>query len=269
MLVASALIVFFLIGRMFYLQIIKGSYYSRQAEGNRTRYTRILAPRGIIYDCNGEELANNQPGFMVSLAHRNTGYRDETIERLSELVHIPVDKIKETINLHGGSAEPIRIVRNAPPDVVAKVEENLRYLPDVMIEVQPVRTYPNKELAVHALGYVGEVSEYEIEQGVYENLKAGDIIGKFGLKAIMISTCAVRTAVTERKSTSMAALSRSWTRWNQSLVKGWCLLLTLSSSVSLKPPSTGSSKPLEPAVPPSWSLIPITGNQGPCFPTWF
>ena len=158
MLVASALIVFFLIGRMFYLQIIKGSYYSRQAEGNRTRYTRILAPRGIIYDCNGEELANNQPGFMVSLAHRNTGYRDETIERLSELVHIPVDKIKETINLHGGSAEPIRIVRNAPPDVVAKVEENLRYLPDVMIEVQPVRTYPNKELAVHALGYVGEVS---------------------------------------------------------------------------------------------------------------
>lgn len=183
MLVASALIVFFLIGRMYYLQIIKGSYYSRQAEGNRTRYTRILAPRGIIYDCNGEELANNQPGFMVSLAHRNTGYRDETIERLSELVHIPVDKIKETINLHGGSAEPIRIVRNAPPDVVAKVEENLRYLPDVMIEVQPVRTYPNKELAVHALGYVGEVSEYEIEQGVYENLKAGDIIGKFGLES--------------------------------------------------------------------------------------
>ena len=120
---------------------------------------------------------------MVSLAHRNTGYRDETIERLSELVHIPVDKIKETINLHGGSAEPIRIVRNAPPDVVAKVEENLRYLPDVMIEVQPVRTYPNKELAVHALGYVGEVSEYEIEQGVYENLKAGDIIGKFGLES--------------------------------------------------------------------------------------
>ena len=74
-------------------------------------------------------------------------------------------------------------MRNAPPDVVAKVEENLRYLPDVMIEVQPVRTYPNKELAVHALGYVGEVSEYEIEQGVYENLKAGDIIGKFGLES--------------------------------------------------------------------------------------
>jgi len=183
MLVASALIIFFLIGRMFYLQIIRGSYYSRQAEGNRTRYTRIAAPRGIIYDCNGEELANNKPGFNVSLARRNDGYRDETLERLAALTKVPVDKIRETIKLHGGSAEPIRIVRNAPPAMVAQVEENLRYLPDVMIEVQPVRNYPNKELAVHALGYVGEVSEYEISQGVYTDLKAGDIIGKFGLES--------------------------------------------------------------------------------------
>ena len=218
----------------------QGSYYSRQAEGNRTRYTRILAPRGIIYDCNGEELANNQPGFMVSLAHRNTGYRDETIERLSELVHIPVDKIKETINLHGGSAEPIRIVRNAPPDVVAKVEENLRYLPDVMIEVQPVRTYPNKELAVHALGYVAKSVNMKSNRVFMKTSKQVTSSVNLAWKAIMISTCAVRTAVTERKSTSMAALSRSWTRWNQSLVKGWCLLLTLSSSVSLKPPSTAA-----------------------------
>jgi penicillin-binding protein 2 len=183
MLVASALIIFLLIGRMFYLQIIRGSYYSRQAEGNRTRYTRIAAPRGIIYDCNGEELANNKPGFMVSLAHRNDGYKEETLDRLSTLIHMPVSKIKETIELHGGSAEPIRLVRNASPDVVAQVEENLRYLPDVMLEVQPVRNYPNKDLAVHALGYVGEVSEYEISQGVYSDLKVGDTIGKFGLES--------------------------------------------------------------------------------------
>jgi penicillin-binding protein 2 len=182
MLVVSALIIFLLIARMFYLQIVRGSYYSRQAEGNRTRYTRILAPRGIIYDCNGEELANNTPGFMVSLAWHSS-YKDETLERISTIIRMPVDKIKETIKLHGSSAEPIRLVRNAPPDMVARVEENLRYLPDIMLEVQPVRTYPNKELAVHTLGYVGEVSEYEIEQGIYDNLKAGDIIGKFGLES--------------------------------------------------------------------------------------
>ncbi|MDD6569070.1 penicillin-binding protein 2 [Acidaminococcus timonensis] len=182
MMVAGFLVILTLIGRMFYLQIIKGSYYRRQAEGNRTRYTRILAPRGIIYDCNGEELANNKPGVMVSLVRQTGAYKEETLERLSQLLNIPVADIKETIRLSGGSSEPIRLVRNASPEVVDKVEENLRYLPGVMLEVQPVRNYPNKQLAVHALGYVGEISDYEIEQGAYSDLKAGDIIGKFGLE---------------------------------------------------------------------------------------
>lgn len=182
MMVTGFLVILILIGRMFYLQIIKGSYYRRQAEGNRTRYTRILAPRGIIYDCNGEELANNKPGVMVSLVRQTGAYKEETLERLSQLLNIPVADIKETIRLSGGSSEPIRLVRNASPEVVDKVEENLRYLPGVMLEVQPVRNYPNKQLAVHALGYVGEISDYEIEQGAYIDLKAGDIIGKFGLE---------------------------------------------------------------------------------------
>lgn len=182
MMVTGFLVILILIGRMFYLQIIKGSTYRRQAEGNRTRYTRILAPRGIIYDCNGEELANNKPGVMVSLVRQTGAYKEETLERLSQLLHIPVAEIKETIRLSGGSSEPIRLVRNASPEVVDKVEENLRYLPGVMLEVQPVRNYPNKQLAVHALGYVGEISDYEIEQGAYSDLKAGDIIGKFGLE---------------------------------------------------------------------------------------
>lgn len=182
MMVTGILVILILIGRMFYLQIVKGSTYRRQAEGNRTRYTRILAPRGIIYDCNGEELANNKPGVMVSLVRQTGAYKEETLERLSQLLNIPVAEIKETIRLSGGSSEPIRLVRNASPEVVDKVEENLRYLPGVMLEVQPVRNYPNKQLAVHALGYVGEISDYEIEQGAYSDLKAGDIIGKFGLE---------------------------------------------------------------------------------------
>lgn len=182
MMVTGFLVILILIGRMFYLQIIKGSTYRRQAEGNRTRYTRILAPRGIIYDCNGEELANNKPGVMVSLVRQTGAYKEETLERLSQLLNIPVAEIKETIRLSGGSSEPIRLVRNASPEVVDKVEENLRYLPGVMLEVQPVRNYPNKQLAVHVLGYVGEISDYEIEQGAYSDLKAGDIIGKFGLE---------------------------------------------------------------------------------------
>lgn len=184
MMFAAIAIILLLIGRMAFLQIYKGNFYYRQAEGNRTRYTRIIAPRGVIYDCNGEELVNNKPGFVVSLM-RNTGskYAPEVLERLSIILKMPVSRIQEIIEKSSGTYEPIRLLRDAPPDVVTKIEENIKDLQGVMLEVQPLRTYVNKELAVHALGYVGEISEYEIEQGEYKELKAGDIIGKFGLES--------------------------------------------------------------------------------------
>jgi penicillin-binding protein 2 len=182
MMAAATVIIFILIGRMAYLQLYKGTYYESRAEGNRTRYTRIIAPRGIIYDCNGEVLVDNKPGFMVSLARSGEGFKPEIIARLSTIINMPQDKIKKMIEENSGSAEPIRLIRNASPEIVTKVEENIRFLPGVLLEVQPVRTYLNKSLAVHTLGYVGEISEYEIEQGVYKELKAGDIVGKFGLE---------------------------------------------------------------------------------------
>ncbi len=182
MMVAAAAIIFILIGRMAYLQLYRGDYYESRAEGNRTRFTRIIAPRGIIYDCNGEVLVDNKPGFMVSLARSGDGYKPELINRLATIINMPQDKIKTIIEDSKGSAEPVRLIRNASPDIVTKVEENIRFLPGVLLEVQPVRTYLNKDLAVHTLGYVGEISEYEIEQGVYKELKAGDIVGKFGLE---------------------------------------------------------------------------------------
>ena len=182
MMAAAAIIIFTLIGRMAYLQLYKGDYYASRAEGNRTRYTRIIAPRGIIYDCNGEVLVDNKPGFMVSLAKSGEGYKPEIIARLSVIINMPQEKIKKKIEENSGSAEPVRLIRNASPEIVTKVEENIRFLPGVLLEVQPVRTYLNDTLAVHTLGYVGEISEYEIEQGVYKELKAGDIVGKFGLE---------------------------------------------------------------------------------------
>ena len=182
MMFAAIAIVFILIGRMAYLQIYKGDYYSKRAEGNRTRYTRIIAPRGIIYDCNGEELVNNKPGFIIALTRSNGKYKPELLNRLSTLLKMPQDKIEEIIEKSKDGNEPIRLVRDASPELVTKVEENIMYLPGVLIEVQPVRSYLNNELAVHALGYVGEVSEYEITEKIYPDLKAGDIVGKFGLE---------------------------------------------------------------------------------------
>jgi len=182
MMFVAIAIIFILIGRMAYLQIYQGDYYSKRAEGNRTRYTRIIAPRGIIYDCNGEEMVNNKPGFIIALTRSSDKYSDKLLNSLSTILKMPRAQIDTIIEKNKDGNEPIRIVRDASPEQVTKIEENIMYLPGVLIEVQPVRTYLDNELAVHALGYVGEVSEYEITENVYPDLKAGDTVGKFGLE---------------------------------------------------------------------------------------
>lgn len=170
-----------LLGRMVYLQLWRGDYYAKQSDGNRLRQSRILAPRGIIYDSEGKELVNNLPGYAVVL-QKQSSYKPETLQRLSNLLQMPVEEINAKIKASKNFYEPIMLKNNLDQQMVTKIEEQRRYMPEVMLSVQPIRNYPYHELAVHALGYVGEVSSYEIEQGLFKNISQGSLVGKAGLE---------------------------------------------------------------------------------------
>lgn len=170
-----------LLGRMVYLQLWRGDYYAKQSDGNRLRQSRILAPRGIIYDSEGKELVNNLPGYAVVL-QKQSSYKHETLQRLSNLLQMPVEEINAKIKASENFYEPIMLKNNLDQQMVTKIEEQRRYMPEVMLSVQPIRNYPYHELAVHALGYVGEVSSYEIEQGLFKNITQGSLVGKAGLE---------------------------------------------------------------------------------------
>lgn len=170
-----------LLGRMVYLQLWRGDYYAKQSDGNRLRQSRILAPRGIIYDSEGKELVNNLPGYAVVL-QKQSSYKPETLQRLSNLLQMPVEEINAKIKASKNFYEPIMLKNNLDQQMVTKIEEQRRYMPEVMLSVQPIRNYPYHELAVHALGYVGEVSSYEIEQGLFKNITQGSLVGKGGLE---------------------------------------------------------------------------------------
>lgn len=170
-----------LLGRMVYLQLWRGDYYAKQSDGNRLRQSRILAPRGIIYDSEGKELVNNLPGYAVVL-QKQSSYKQETLQRLSNLLQMPVEEINAKIKASENFYEPIMLKNNLDQQMVTKIEEQRRYMPEVMLSVQPIRNYPYHELAVHALGYVGEVSSYEIEQGLFKNITQGSLVGKAGLE---------------------------------------------------------------------------------------
>ena len=170
-----------LLGRMVYLQLWRGDYYAKQSAGNRLRQSRILAPRGIIYDSEGKELVNNLPGYAVVL-QKQSSYKPETLQRLSNLLQMPVEEINAKIKASENFYEPIMLKNNLDQQMVTKIEEQRRYMPEVMLSVQPIRNYPYHELGVHALGYVGEVSAYEIEQGLFKNITQGSLVGKAGLE---------------------------------------------------------------------------------------
>lgn len=170
-----------LLGRMVYLQLWRGDYYAKQSDGNRLRQSRILAPRGIIYDSEGKELVNNLPGYAVVL-QKQSSYKPETLQRLSNLLQMPVEEINAKIKASKNFYEPIMLKNNLDQQMVTKIEEQRRYMPEVMLSVQPIRNYPYHELAVHALGYVDEVSAYEIEQGLFKNITQGSLVGKGGLE---------------------------------------------------------------------------------------
>ena len=179
----SVLVVAILIGRAGYLQIYEGDYYARLAEGNRIRIIPTMAPRGTFYDRNGQLLVQNRPGFAVSLMPVMTKIDPVVIGRLSELLKVPVEEIEKKIDAHTGF-DPIRIKADVTPDIVTIIEEQKNNYPGVIIEVQPIRDYMNKEEAAHTYGYVSEINDMELEKKKDEGYKSGDIIGKFGLEKI-------------------------------------------------------------------------------------
>ncbi len=175
-------IFFVLISRVAYLQLYQGDYYKKQADGNRIRLTPIMAPRGIFYDRNGTPLVNNRPGFAVVVNTKDKTFTPAIAAKLAEILQIPVDDILQKTSKNNDSFEHTVIKSDLTPEMVTKIEERRSDLPGVMISIQPLRTYLFNELAVHAMGYVGEISENELNNLKDKGYKQGNIIGKMGLE---------------------------------------------------------------------------------------
>lgn len=181
--VISVLVIAVLIGRAAYLQIYQGDYYKALADGNRIRIVPSMAPRGTFYDRNGQLLVTNRPGFSVSLLPLTAPISDDVIARLSDLLKVPTDEIKQKIAGHSGF-NPIRIKTDVTPDIVSIIEEQKSQYPGVVIEVTPIRDYILKQEGAHTFGYVSEINDAELEKMKDEGYKSGDIIGKFGLEKV-------------------------------------------------------------------------------------
>jgi penicillin-binding protein 2 len=185
--VLVVLVTISLIARLAWLQVYNHEHYAARAENNRQRQLPISAPRGEIFDANGELLAANRAGFAVSILDINLREAADTIHYLSELLDIEETVIRTKITEQRyRSFAPIRIANNVSQEVVAKLEERRLDLPGVIIEEQPMREYVNDNLAAHVLGYMNAIKDQQELDGLKAQgmtYRLSDAIGRAGVEA--------------------------------------------------------------------------------------
>lgn len=174
--------------RLYLLQIINGTHYAEIAENQRIRLLPIPAPRGVIFDRNGNLLVDSRPIYSVILSREDTKGIDRysLIKPLSEGLKLDGEILRERFDqLKSQPAfESILIKEDATPADIAWVDAHQLELPALRIEQTPQRRYPANGMLAHVLGYVGEISPEQLKQPEFKERKPGDIIGQEGLEAV-------------------------------------------------------------------------------------
>src|SRR2546422_1623753 len=166
-------------------QIVQSTYYEQRAEQNRVREIPLLAPRGRIYDRFHRVLADNRPSYNVMLIRENSPHSvEQTAAMLSAGVSMSKDELLDRINRKRREPKfrPIILKEDVSVGDIAFVKAHRYELPEITVEFQPRRRYLDNEVAAHAMGYVGEVTEAELATDEFVNFKSGDLIGKAGLE---------------------------------------------------------------------------------------
>jgi penicillin-binding protein 2 len=174
--------------RLYYLQIVKGSYYTDRAESQRVRLIPIPAPRGAILDRNGKMLVDSRPTYNVVLSNEplKSIQVSERVEDYSQGLNLDRRFVVERLNLikQQNEFEAMVLKENADIRDISWVESHSLEFPELRVELQPQRFYPLGTVLAHVLGYVGEISPKQLEDPLMKEkgFRAGDIVGKGGLE---------------------------------------------------------------------------------------
>ncbi len=186
---SSVVLVFFfivIITRLWYLQIQQGDEYSALAKNNRVRHLKIAAPRGNILDRRGREIVTNRPSFNMVWVREKNRVDDALIKKIASILDIEISELlARTRKMVGTPGHiPIRLAEELSWNEVAYIENNRMELPGIKIEVVPQRVYHYGNLASHLIGYLGEISQKELNSSSFAGYKSGDMIGKMGLEKL-------------------------------------------------------------------------------------
>ena len=179
-----ALVLAVLATGMWRLQVLGAEGYKQLAEANWVRKTPVLAPRGKIFDREGRILVDNYPSVECFLLRDQVKDLNADLPLIARGLHMQEQDILATIKHY--QAEPkyqaIPLKQDITPDEQAFIEAHRSELPELETRDVQRRLYPRDGFAAHLIGYVGEVSEQDLNSPKFEFYEPGDVVGKSGVE---------------------------------------------------------------------------------------
>ena len=175
--------------RLWTLQILEGAENLAEAKNNRTRSTKIVAPRGEILLRNGEVLVDNRTSLALqvdtSKLPEDVAEKNAELKEIGELVHMKLPQVLKQIKEEQevvAAGAPLTIRQGVGYDLIYYIEEHRGKFPGVTVEKVFVRNYPNEDQAAQVVGHVTEVTEEELKEGPYKGTEPGEVVGQEGLE---------------------------------------------------------------------------------------
>jgi penicillin-binding protein 2 len=179
---------FILLARFFYLQVIRYEYFHTLSDSNRIYVVPIVPNRGLLLDRNGVVMAQNYSGYTLEIAPAKVTDMDALIAELSRLVTITPKDIKRFKKLltERQALETMPLRSQLNDEEVARISAQRFRFPAVEVKARLFREYPFSDVTSHLIGYVGRINQKDIEQlaedEIASNYMGSDYIGKTGVE---------------------------------------------------------------------------------------
>jgi penicillin-binding protein 2 len=177
-----------LVLRFVWLQIIQYGYYQTRAEDNRISLVPITPSRGLIVDRNNVQLANNYSAFTLEITPAQTDNLERTIDNLATVIEIqPKDRKRfKKLLEESKNFESLPIRSRLTDEEVAKFVAQRYRFPGVDIKARLFRHYPKGAFASSVLGYIGRITDRDLDRieamDQEANYRGTDYFGKAGLE---------------------------------------------------------------------------------------
>lgn len=175
----------FLVARFFYLQIVQHDVYATLSDKNRIQVQSLPPVRGLIYDRNGELLADNSPSFNLTITPERVKDMDATLAHLDKLLELDADdkaSFSKRVKRRRRPYESVPVLFRLTPQEIAQFSVDRHFLPGVEVEARLVRSYPKGELMVHAVGSVRRINEADARRLDAVAYSGTDHMGKIGVE---------------------------------------------------------------------------------------